>query len=397
MASIIGSSNKDANDHRQIPTGNPKPMMTDRQLLIALNASNRISRSALCHLSRNLDEWKGLAEPSKSDAASLGVPLEQVKKALRILETGQNAANREEEKTLAMGGRILTVLDDDYPASLLDHSLPPPVLYCLGEVPKKSAIAVVGSRSMSQYGQRVTREFCRALATAGLTIVSGFARGVDTEAHRAALDSPEGTTVAVLGCGLDIDYPLASTPLAEAIALRGALISEFPLGTPPRPWNFPVRNRIIAALGFATLVVEAARRSGSLITAHQALEMGRDVYAVPGSIFEDLAHGTNGLIADGAHIARSVDDILDVLPLAQQQELFPSSKETTATLSTLPARPTGWNGKVVAAFPEGRSATSEELAGLLGSPVDRILGALLELELGGWIQRHPGPVYTLYK
>ncbi len=375
--------------------------MEPRELLITLNAAQRIHRSALCRLCLHLEEWIGWSECTDARAAEIGVPKKHLVAALRMLDSGSRAARREEEAVLERGGRILTRLDPSYPESLLDHPLPPPVLYCAGEIPSRPAIAVVGSRSMSPYGQKVAQELSRALAEAGLTIVSGFARGVDTEAHRAALETPKGSTVAILGCGLDIDYPSASSDLARRISEepgRGALVTEFPLGTPPRPWNFPIRNRVIAALGFATLVVEAAPRSGSLITAHLALDLGREVYAVPGSIYEPLSAGTNGLLADGAHLVRSPEDILATLPLAQQLELFPAGSKREErpepTQPFHPPQPSGWNGEVLQACPAGRGVTSEEIATTLGATVDRVLGALLELELGGWIQRQPGPVYV---
>ena len=241
-------------------------------------------------------------------------------------------------------------------------------------------------------------------------IVSGFARGIDRTAHRAALGAPRGRTVAVLGCGIDVDYPRGQRALAARIAERGALVSEFPFGSEPRPWHFPIRNRVIAALAWATLVMQAKHKSGSLITAHHALELGRDVYALPGRIFDERAQGTNALLADGALLAATPDDVLEggarhgLLALAGQRELFaapaaggggvPPESAPAAGAPAAEPRPTGAAGKVLEAMPPGRAQTVEDVAGRVEMPVDQVLGTLLELELTGWVRREPGPVYV---
>jgi DNA processing protein len=199
--------------------------------------------------------------------------------------------------------------------------------------------------------------------------------------------------VAVLGCGLDIDYPRRSRPLAEAIAERGCMLSEFALGAEPRPWHFPVRNRVIAALSTGTLVVQAAPRSGSLVTAHLALDLGREVWAVPGSIFDPLAEGTLGLLADGASIARGPEDILGSFALGRQLPL-PDLLQAPASSPLPPQRtPKGFAGRVFEALPPGTRLSADDLAETLGAGIDRVLTALLELELEGLVRRHPGSLY----
>jgi DNA processing protein len=216
-------------------------------------------------------------------------------------------------------------------------------------------------------------------------VVSGFALGVDAAAHGGALEVPGGQTVAVLGCGLDINYPRQHRSLGRAIRKQGALITELPFGTPPRPYQFPVRNRIIAVLSRATIVVQAAARSGSLITARYALELGREVLAVPGPIFHELSLGTNGLLRHGAAPALHPRDLLDLLDMP----------EISSDPAPEIAPPVGQaESQVFLKLPRQGRLSPEELSALLDWPLDRVLTVLLELELGGWAVRHPGPAYS---
>ena len=224
------------------------------------------------------------------------------------------------EKTLAHlerhGITVLTWDDDAYPARLRTIPASPPVLYVRGSLTPEDewALAVVGTRRITRYGQEVTRRLVEPLAAEGVTIVSGLALGVDALAHRTALDAG-GRTIAVLGSGVDQIYPSSNRALARRIIEHGALISDYPPGTPPEPNNFPPRNRIISGLSLGVLVIEAGEKSGALITANYALEQGREVLAVPGSILSAQSRGTNRLIADGAIPVCSAEDILQALNL----------------------------------------------------------------------------------
>ncbi len=377
--------------------------MDPRQLLIALNAADRIDRAALCTLAAAPEEWQDLSVSGDLGPATadLGVPVLQLRRALELRPRASELAQGELERAERLDCRLITRLDDDYPQPLLDLSLPPPVLYCRGRLPAGPAVSIVGSRKMEPYGGQAARLFGRQLAAAGVTVISGFARGVDTTAHRAALEVG-GKTVAVLGCGVDVDYPRGSADLAAEIAGSGAVLSEFAFGAGPRAWRFPVRNRVIAALAVGTLVIQATFKSGSLITAHHALELGRDVYAVPGRIFDERSMGTNALVADGALVARTPDDLFEGfmrhgLMLAGQQPLFPQpvgESEPKADDAPDEPWPTGTAGKVLEAMPAGRPQTAEDVSGRVDKPVDQVLGTLLELELAGWIRREPGPVYV---
>jgi DNA processing protein len=206
--------------------------------------------------------------------------------------------------------------DSRFPARLRAIFDPPPALYARGagdaEILGRRAVAVVGARSCSSYGAQVARMLGRELAAAGLVVVSGLARGIDGEAHRGALEAA-GVTVAVLGCGIDRDYPASNAQLSRRIEESGLVVSEYAAGVEPAPWRFPARNRIIAGLSEAVVVVEARERSGALITADFALEEGREVFAVPGEITSSLSAGTNALLKLGAAPLTVADDVLDAL------------------------------------------------------------------------------------
>jgi DNA processing protein len=294
----------------------------------------------------------------------------------------------------ALGARVLSRLDDDYPPALRHLPQPPPVLYCKGTLPRGlvsgagPAVAIVGSRNPSSYGREAAWLFGRDLARAGVTVVSGFARGIDAAAHRGAL-AGGGLTVAVLGCGLDVRYPRdhyrsSGKPggLAGEVVANGALLSELPLGAPPHKSHFPVRNRLIAALTQATLVVEAAVRSGSLITARCALDLGREVLAVPGRVFDDNAMGPNALLADGARPALHPRDVLAALAI-----------DVPEGAPDAPPPLPGLGSRLWEALPQGATYGADELAARCAAPIDAVLAELLELELAGWIARLPGPVY----
>ncbi|MEY3282922.1 MAG: DNA-processing protein DprA [Acidobacteriota bacterium] len=233
-------------------------------------------------------------------------------------------ADEEIERLAPLGIELLTLGDPDYPALLREIPDPPLVLYLRGrwrEAIAQPCLAVVGSRRSSSYGVNAAASLARDLAAQGLTIVSGLARGIDAAAHRGALEGA-GLTLAVVGTGLDTTYPAEHHPLSREIAAAGAIISEFPLGTPPLPQNFPYRNRILSGLCFAVLIVEAAEHSGSLITARMAAEQGRDVYAVPGNITSQTSFGPNYLIKDGAKLIQCARDVLEELPTDLRQRLL---------------------------------------------------------------------------
>jgi DNA processing protein len=264
-----------------------------------------------------------------------------------------------------------------FPARLRTIHDPPPGLFVRGAAPlsllDRPCIAVVGARACSTYGTAVALAFGRELAAAGVVVVSGLARGVDAAAHQGALEA--GETVAVLGCGIDRDYPRAHGALASAIARRGLIVSEYPPGVEPAPWRFPARNRIVAGLADATVVVEARERSGALITADLALDEGREVLAVPGEITSRLSAGTNALLRLGATPVTSVDDVLAAVGLEPEAaEPPPLADRLSRVRAVVQDAPTG----------------ADEIARRTGLAAAEVAAALAELELLGLVSRADG-------
>ncbi|MBI4215928.1 MAG: DNA-protecting protein DprA [Chloroflexi bacterium] len=252
----------------------------------------------------------------------------------------------EVEKLERAGISALTWEDPAYPARLKETQDPPPVLYLRGNLTPADewSVAVVGTRRATVYGREATERLAGDLARSGITIVSGLARGIDAVAHRAALEAG-GRTIAVFACGLDVCYPPEHKGLAQAVAENGALVSDYPLGTRPRAENFPRRNRIMSGLSLGALVIEAGEGSGALITARLALEQGREVFAVPGSILSPLSRGVNRLIQDGAKLVMDTRDVLEELNLAvvgqqlEMKELLPENAAEAALLQCLSSEP----------------------------------------------------------
>lgn len=288
--------------------------------------------------------------------------------------------------------RVLTCDDPLYPSRLKEIYDYPAVLYVRGSLPGQDepCLAVVGTRRPTIYGRQVTEEIVTDLARSGVTIVSGLARGIDSVAHRAALEAG-GKTIAVFASGLDIVYPGENAKLAREVMERGALVSEYPLGVKPKPDNFPLRNRIMSGLSLGVLVVEAGERSGALITAHQALEQNREVFAIPGSILSPASQGTNWLIQEGAKLVRNYTDILQELNLAvvaQQTEI----KEFSL------AEESGVEGSVESAILKQLSSEPshiDEVCRRSGLSMPEVSSALAMLELRGVVKQVGSMNYVL--
>jgi len=300
--------------------------------------------------------------------------------AARILERNRGP---EVEKTLQWaaqaGHALLTLADTEYPKQLLEIPDPPALLYVTGNVKllSSSALAVVGSRNATPQGMKNAQSFARTLSEAGLAIVSGLALGVDSAAHRGGLEG-RGSTIAVLGTGIDIVYPRRNQALAEEIASRGTLVSEFPLGAPPNAANFPRRNRLISGLARGCLVVEAALDSGSLITARLAAEQGREVLAIPGSIHSPLSKGCHALIKQGAKLVESAQDVLEELGGARAPDPTPSGSGASHDLLDK----MGFDPLDI-----------DELIARSGLTTEVVSAILLQWELEGKIASLPGGLY----
>ena len=289
--------------------------------------------------------------------------------------------DKEIEKLERCKVKAITCEDSIYPSQLKEIVDFPPVIYVRGELPPQDSLclAVVGTRRPTIYGRQVAEELVADLVRSNIVIVSGLARGIDTVAHRIALDNG-GRTIAVFGSGLDVIYPAENAKLAQAIMENGALVSEFPLGTRPKAENFPLRNRIMSGLSLGVLVIEAGEKSGTLITAFQALAQNREVFAIPGSILSPASKGTNRLIQDGAKLVCNCADVLEELNLgviAPQQleikEFLPASEAESLILKQLTPEP----------------IHMDEICRSTGLPIADVSSTLAILELKG-VARHAG-------
>ena len=287
--------------------------------------------------------------------------------------------------------KIVPFTDSSYPARLRMIPDPPSLLYLKGEIRRddEKAVAVVGSRSTSDYGRRVARDLCRGLASLGFTVVSGMARGIDGTAHETSLNAG-GRTIAVLGSGVDRVYPAEHDKLYRRISENGAVISEFPMGTRPLAFNFPARNRLISGLSLGVVVVEATEKSGSLITAALALEQGREVFAVPGEVGASRSRGAHRLIRQGAKLVETVDDIVEEIA---PQLLVRSGKTLSAPRRTLPQNLGDEFQRIFGLFQE-RPLQIDEVIESSGCSASRVSEILLDLELQGYIKQLPGKKYT---
>jgi DNA processing protein len=289
------------------------------------------------------------------------------------------------ERIHSQGIKVFTWDDDVYPKRLKEIAQPPPVLFVNGMINVEDdwAVSVVGTRRVTPYGRQVAAEIARFLAENGVTVVSGLARGVDAIAHQTALQAG-GRTFAILGSGVDVIYPPEHRKLAAEIAAQGAVISDYSLGTQPDSTNFPPRNRIIAGLSLATIVVEAGETSGALITAKFAAEQGREVFAVPGSILTPQSEGTNRLIEDGARPLLRMSEILEVLKLENIPEKQTNRKTITASAEE----------KKLLQYLDQEPKHIDEICNLSGLPIQAISATLTMMELKGLVTHLGGMNYV---
>ena len=327
---------------------------------------------------------------------SCGVP----RRVAEHLRAGAGVMEAEREVAAAdkLGCRLVAYGGPDYPPLLKQIADPPLVLYVRGDAAllARHAVALVGTRRPTAYGSSVAHRLASDLAQRQLVIASGLARGVDSAAHRGALEV-NGKTVAVLGCGVDVTYPRENKRLADQIVETGALVSEFPLGTSPQPENFPIRNRIISGLSLGVVIVEAAEYSGSLITARLASEQDREVYAVPGNITSAQSFGPNLLIKQGAKLVDNWMDVVEEFPPGIRAEVIPAAKASSDAGETRPLfEPTQASGLTPdqrAVYDRLKSDQPLFIDAILeqsGLPQPQVLSALLELEMNGLVRQLPG-------
>lgn len=315
-----------------------------------------------------------------------------VAQAIHSRQPLSNAA-KELASVQASSCRLLTWDEPEYPSRLREIYDPPPLLYVIGNVEllNRHTISIVGARRPTPYGNQMAERLARDLADRGLVIASGLARGIDASAHKGALGSGAGATIGVLGSGIDVVYPKENKKIFQQIEQRGAIISEFPMGTFPAPQNFPIRNRIIAGMALGVVVVEGAQYSGSLITARLAMEFGREVFGVPGNATQPSSFGPNQLIKQGAKLVTGWEDVVEELPTPVRAELMPvetASPEERAALVEEGLSPAERPVFGLLSMDEARHV--DELVERSGLSSSEVLAALFDLELKGVVRQLPG-------
>jgi len=341
---------------------------------------------------------KRLLDRFKTPEAVFQAPLDELlgiegfgEKVAREIRKGpaEKVVKRELSLLKGVGGKIITLKDDAYPRRLKEIYDPPALLYARGELQKEDelAISIVGSRKTSPYGRWITERISQDLARHGVTIVSGMARGIDSVSHLGAI-SGGGRTIAVLGCGVDVIYPSENRSLFSRIIEHGAVLSEFPMGSPPEGGHFPKRNRIISGLSIGVVVVQASAESGSLITASYALEQGREIFAVPGNVGAEGSRGTHQLIKDGAKLVESSEDILEeILPQ------WRTERETTQKAEG-PERDLSAEEKRLFEFLGESPLHIDALIRESQFDAGKVSSLLLNLELKGLVSQWPGKCFS---
>jgi DNA processing protein len=363
-----------------------------RRAWVALAATPGLTPRGCALLLAHYLAPESILAASAGALASVSGVSESAAKSLASGESGRRAEQllRESKR---LGILVLTPDDAAYPARLRDLPDPPPALWSRGggECPP-AALAIVGSRRPSPYGRTMAERFGRELARAGMTVVSGLARGIDAAAHRAALDIG-GHTIAVLGCGVDRVYPPEHRALQEAIGREGILLTEFPLGAPPLAHHFPRRNRLISGLALGVVVVEAGERSGSLITARLALEQGREVFAVPGNLGAGGSVGTNRLIKAGATLVERVDDMLEAVALQLDPSFLRPLRPSPSVVHASAAATLTTEEHALVDHVTDEPRHMDELAVRMGRPVQQVAALLVSLEIKGAVRQLPGQFY----
>ena len=372
---------------------------------LALKGLKRVKKEAIRHAVRKFGEPRRLFELSPSE-------LKEIDPALATALSPSKKINwdgieAELEYLDELGALVITADDAAYP-KLLNSTFDPPILfytlgaYDLKELDKTATVAIVGTRNPSHYGLRTATRIAEDLAHAGVAVISGMARGCDSAAHRGALNA-KGTTMAVLGTGIDVVYPPENKNLYEEIKERGLLVTEFPPKSPPRPQNFPLRNRIISGLSLGVLVVEAPIRSGAMMTARLALESGREVFSIPGKINSMKSTGTNKLIKDGATLTEGAGDILEGLGLKSLsiKEAIEESDDNPSTQKVIEKLKNDFGSSedsaklIIKELSTDEPVHIDQISSNTGLPTHKTASLLLDLELKGYIEQHPGKCFLI--
>ena len=357
--------------------------MDDKRYWIGFNLIKGIGAVRMQALIQHFGDLEVAWKAAPADLAEAGLGAKVIERVIQARE--EVDLGKLWEKIESQGIKILTWQDEAYPGRLKEIDQPPPVLYIRGEYLPEDlfAVAIVGTRRVTAYGRQITEEISSFLAANGITVISGLARGVDAIAHQSTLKAG-GRTIAVLGCGVDKIYPPEHRGLAEQMMERGAIISDYALGTPPDASNFPPRNRIISGLSLAVVVVEAGETSGALITAEFAAEQGREVFAVPGSILAPQSKGTNKLIQKGALPLLSMDDLMQALDLTRVGEqkaarkVIPADETEARLMNVLGSEP----------------LHVDEIRNQAELPIEKVSATLALMELKGMVRQVGGMNYV---
>ncbi len=358
-------------------------LMDDKKYWVGFNLIKGIGAVRMQGLAAYFGDMEAAWNSSPADLVEAGLGAKVIERVLAARETV--SLDKVWERIESQGIKILTWGDEAYPARLKEIDQPPPVMYIRGEylLDDLFAVAIVGTRKVTPYGRQVTEEIASFLAANGMTVISGLARGVDAIAHQTALKAG-GRTIGILGSGVDKIYPPEHRGLAEQMMERGAIISDYAVGTPPDASNFPPRNRIISGLSLAVVVIEAAETSGALITAEFAAEQGREIFAVPGSILAPQSKGTNRLIQKGALPLLTPDDLMQALDLTRigaqksARKILPADETEARVLNVLGSEP----------------LHVDEIRNQAGLPIEKISATLALMELKGMVRQVGGMNYV---
>ncbi len=362
--------------------------MNDTKYWVAFNHIPGLGRVKFSLLEKYFGNIEKAWKATSSDIKSSGLDPKTVSTIVTHRDT--ISPDLEYEKLQKLNIKAFTWHDSEYPERLKEIDDRPPVIYIKGNLIAEDAwsIAVVGTRRATVYGRQVTDEIVTDLSRRKITIISGLARGIDTVAHKAALEAG-GRTIAIFGCGLDLVYPADNLNLARRIIEQGALVSEYPLGTQPRADNFPRRNRIMSGMSLGVLVIEAGEQSGALITAHQALEQNREVFAIPGSILSPASRGTNRLIQEGAKLVRNYNDVLEELNICiTEQQLDLDIKEPGTITDT---------ENLILQCLSGELSHIDEICRRSQLPISAVSSLLSIMELRGIVKQVGNMQYTINK
>lgn len=365
-------------------------MENERAYWIWLASINGIPVKQFWQLIDRFGSAKGVYHaPAEEIKAAKGVMTEKVANQLRLFQKNESYQMIKENEDKGYYHRIITPLDDTYPAKLKRIYDPPKMLFYKGKplIVEDKVVGIIGSRYASYYGRKMAQSIARELAQQGITVISGLAKGIDAAAHTGAIEG-QGYTIGVLGCGIDIVYPKENSKIYREMEKVGTVISEYEGTIPPRAYNFPARNRIVSALSDCILVVEASEKSGAMITVDFALEHGKEIFAVPGNVTSKTSQGTNKLIKEGAIFATGADDILENMGWEKENENNSKKKDNH------PAQLDFLETHVYNALKDGQFSP-DEIARYTQIPIAEVQSILFRLELNGMIGKKSGGVYEM--